>query len=1013
MKNFKEAAVVFLKGAYRHPYRAFAVLGPVVARITVLSHYIILLFSHSIRELCFHSSPIVADPDSACDHEKKASTRAPRSSYAPLSFFFGVMSSSRLPGFLFLSLACLLLLSSVPIVNAQGSCLLGVVGAICDPALTPCEEPGRCVGLLGLVGLVCSGKTVKSAGTVCATSQGPCDSDAVCDGSTNVCPATPKKPSTTICSASRGPCEANAYCTGNSPYCTTRLLLGPTTKCGNSLGPCDRDHFCSGTSISCPATNYTSSGTVCNAATPGTCEQSATCSGSSATCPAKTVKAAGVVCNAASGGCQNNAVCDGSSSTCPTRTLKPNATLCSAAGGSCALDSFCDGSNPACPAKVFLPSTTICDPSTGPCQGNTFCTGSSAVCPPKIYNASGTICDPSSGPCETNGTCSGSSSTCSSKSFLPSSTVCDASRGGCETNAFCSGGSASCPSKSILASGTVCNAAGGDCQLDAQCDGSSFSCPDRVFKNSSVICHASQGPCERNVLCTGSDAECAPRDFIPSGTVCSSATASCQADSTCSGNNATCPPLAPKPLGTVCNARDGPCQLDAVCDGTNTDCPNRPILPANSLCNASRGSCETSAYCDGSSATCPPKSLLPAGTGCFPGSSCLNQAFCNGSSTNCPIPTSKTTSTKCYTSKDPNCLADTFCSGSFDLFTLRPYLNRPIINNFNPMNDSQLKNAGEVYGGCPDPGWIRNPNCTCLQGPPTSADTDLDVVCDNGTWIVRGDVNGSLTIPGGSVVVIQGSIHIWANSNFTLGQGSSVVIKGCSEVFGKVVANASTATPTYGSKNVTTTVSFESPECSVIDPSEVVIPGISVTPTSGVKTPAFASRDGCTTSTETTTQIDPGRGLLALVATPTTTCSRSSSKLPRWFPYAVAFGSIALIVIIVILAVIFSQTLRRKLTPSWVKTRSTAQARNAAGNAMANDQGKPLVTNGLPAPLSSHPGSAASSANGSAASSPSDASPYTSGTDNDQTPLTQTHRVLHSNNTVEMTSINRGKFDAQ
>ena len=54
---------------------------------------------------------------------------------------------------------------------------------------------------------------------MCATSSGPCELDATCDGQQVTCPARALKPASVVCRVPTGECDAPERCTGMSAAC--------------------------------------------------------------------------------------------------------------------------------------------------------------------------------------------------------------------------------------------------------------------------------------------------------------------------------------------------------------------------------------------------------------------------------------------------------------------------------------------------------------------------------------------------------------------------------------------------------------------------------------------------------------------------------------------------------------------------------------------------------------------------------------------------------------------------
>lgn len=101
---------------------------------------------------------------------------------------------------------------------------------ICATANGSCENDAVCNG----ASPECPPKTPKAANSVCAAASGPCENDAVCDGASTVCPAKTPKPAGEICRPARSACDVAETCTGNSAACpadTASICPIATTCC--------------------------------------------------------------------------------------------------------------------------------------------------------------------------------------------------------------------------------------------------------------------------------------------------------------------------------------------------------------------------------------------------------------------------------------------------------------------------------------------------------------------------------------------------------------------------------------------------------------------------------------------------------------------------------------------------------------------------------------------------------------------------------------------------------------
>lgn len=133
------------------------------------------------------------------------------------------------------------------------------LGAICRPAVGPCDIADVCTGASSL----CPAD-LKAAGTVCREATGACDSAEMCTGSSNDCPPDDAMPAGFECRAAstdpdRG-CDAPEFCDGASFECpedVTGSLPGSVRPagfvCRESVGEEDVPEVCNGVSSSCPA----------------------------------------------------------------------------------------------------------------------------------------------------------------------------------------------------------------------------------------------------------------------------------------------------------------------------------------------------------------------------------------------------------------------------------------------------------------------------------------------------------------------------------------------------------------------------------------------------------------------------------------------------------------------------------------------------------------------------------------------------------------------------------------
>lgn len=120
------------------------------------------------------------------------------------------------------------ILASYPCIESEGVCVTN-----CDPSLQFCN--GQCA------------YNYRSSGIVCFASQGPCQEDAICTGSSPFCPLPAYKNNTIMCMAANGPCALDSYCDGVQAPCIPSYqpdtYVCETALCGST--------FCTGDSSLC------------------------------------------------------------------------------------------------------------------------------------------------------------------------------------------------------------------------------------------------------------------------------------------------------------------------------------------------------------------------------------------------------------------------------------------------------------------------------------------------------------------------------------------------------------------------------------------------------------------------------------------------------------------------------------------------------------------------------------------------------------------------------------------
>lgn len=126
-----------------------------------------------------------------------------------------------------------------------------------------------------------------------------------------------------------------------------------------------------------------------------------------------------------------------------------------------------------------------------------------------------------------------------------------------------------------------------------------------------------------------------------------------------------------------------------------------------------------------------------------------------------------------------------------------------------PLNNTCNARGSCLTAQCPVcPNGMQGGDCTCRTGPPTSPDySALNASCEAGTWVITGDLYGSLYIAPGSSVTIIGTLYIPSNHTLTMGSGSHLDLTSCLAVDGAIQGVYSPKFPGIG------VVQFD-PDCS-------------------------------------------------------------------------------------------------------------------------------------------------------------------------------------------------------
>jgi MYXO-CTERM domain-containing protein len=208
--------------------------------------------------------------------------------------------------------------------------------ATCVPTSTTCPSA-----------VMAAGATCRSAASLGLA----CAMDAVCDGTSSVCPASnPPRPAGAVCHGMTGACDVTEHCDGSSLACPPDMLLPAGTLCHAATdATCDATTMCTGSSPNCP-TAFAPVTTPCGAGTLGVCELMHHCNGTGGCVAAY---ASGVVCRAAAGACDVAESCTGADANCPPDAVEGAGTVCrTSTNPSCDPAEHCDGTSSMCPADV-------------------------------------------------------------------------------------------------------------------------------------------------------------------------------------------------------------------------------------------------------------------------------------------------------------------------------------------------------------------------------------------------------------------------------------------------------------------------------------------------------------------------------------------------------------------------------------------------------------------------------------------------------------------------------------
>jgi len=378
--------------------------------------------------------------------------------------------------------------------TANGDCCN--FDCLLEPASAPCSD-----------GVFCNGTDSCDGAGSCNKHLGnPCAGGGICGDNCNEAADSCFDPAGTVCRASQGACDIQETCTGSSASCPSDAFLPSATVCRTSGGVCDVQETCTGSSASCPADAFQPASTPCtddgNPCTDDVCNGSGACLNANNTAP-----------------CEDGLFCNGAD-TCSGGSCSAHAgSTCAGADGDGDCSESCSDSSPGC---------TNPDPEGAVCDDGVFCNGpdrcSAGSCSVHLGN-----------PCVDGGICGDDCNEAADNCFDPAGTVCRASQGACDIQETCTGSSTACPANAFLPSTTVCRTSGGVCDVQETCTGSSASCPADTFQPASTPCTDDGNPCTDDV-CNGSGACLNPNNTAPcdDGDTCTTAS-SCDGSGTCTG----------------------------------------------------------------------------------------------------------------------------------------------------------------------------------------------------------------------------------------------------------------------------------------------------------------------------------------------------------------------------------------------------------------------------------------------------------------------------------------------
>ncbi|MFH1642724.1 MAG: LamG-like jellyroll fold domain-containing protein [Nanoarchaeota archaeon] len=552
--------------------------------------------------------------------------------------------------------------------------------------------------------------------TVCRASEGTCDPEESCTGSSGVCPVDIKLQD--VCRPSEGDCDVVEYCDGSNDDCPVDAVQTQGFECREKQGVCDVIEYCDGTSVDCPTD--LKSDAMCRDSQ-GVCDILEYCDGSGNDCPADQDELQGVECRGAVSNCDIAEECTGSGPECPEDLFKPTTEvcnsnyLCSTGGddgynaGSYNLPSqaYCDGNGNCDYASVTEDACSVSENAAVEGSELTVCVDGEAACVETCtdgINNDGDNCLDSD-----DSDCGATETQCSDGL----DNDCDGNTDEFDTDCFecvpgvsryCGEGACEGTQNCVSGFWTDCTTKGLDCGLCCVCEDNNIpkpqadldqddECPIFNCDGLDTIC-VDYGPVQ---YCKGID-ECADNlqddcniySYENTETVCRFSEGVCDPEETCTGESGECP-VDSKSTG-VCKSSEGDCDVIEYCDGINDDCPIDMLKGSEVECRGSAGACDIVDYCTGFGSLCPADVKSTEMCRADSGKGCDVAEYCDGNSNNCPDNGYKIGGTMCRAAAD-NCDIEESCDGLSDVCPVNAF--QPTTHECNPDYLCSRMNGGD------------------------------------------------------------------------------------------------------------------------------------------------------------------------------------------------------------------------------------------------------------------------------------------------------------------------------